>query len=80
MVGLAMIVVGLALVLDVMYYVHGSLEQYPTREDHDKVRLVTGFFGVLLATLEIGLGLLLWRLVRTPPSPGVAAYDLDAGP
>jgi hypothetical protein len=59
----AMLVVGVLLVFDVMYYRRGSLELYPMQEDHDKVRLVTGFLAIVLAAAELALWLLL-RFVR----------------
>ena len=57
---LVMIVVGLALVLDVAYFVHGSLEMFPTEEQQEKVRWVAGVLAALLACVEIGL----WWLLR----------------
>lgn len=42
------------------YFVHGSLETYPTEEAHSKVRLITGSTVVLVCVLE----LVLWSVVR----------------
>lgn len=66
LVWLAMIVVGLALVLDVWYFIGGSMEMNPTEEQQDKERLATGVIAILLASLEAGLWLLLWRLGSKP--------------
>ena len=57
---LAMIATALALALDLAYFVRGSLEELPTVEDHEKVRLVTGAIAVLLALVEAGL----WALLK----------------
>jgi Na+/H+ antiporter NhaC len=43
------------LVASVLYYFNGSLEMYPTEEQHEKVRIVTGLFSVLLVILEVSL-------------------------
>jgi hypothetical protein len=69
---LALIAVGLVLVLDVLYFVRGSLELYPTAEQQDKVRSVTGVMGTLLALVALGLGLLLRHMGRRsrPTDPG----------
>ncbi|HEU0077869.1 MAG TPA: hypothetical protein VFQ76_09500 [Longimicrobiaceae bacterium] len=66
---LAMIVVAVALALDVLYYVNGSLETMPTEEDHQKVRTVTIFIGLMLVAAEVVLWLLLRRLGRTRIAP-----------
>lgn len=66
LVWLAMIVVGLALVLDVWYFIGGSMEMYPTEEQQDTVRLATGVIAIFLASLEAGLWLLLRRMGSTP--------------
>lgn len=68
-----MIVVALALALDILYFMRGSLELYPTDEQQDKIRILTTTFGVLLAIVELGLGLLLWRLARKPAPPAASA-------
>jgi hypothetical protein len=60
----AMVVVGLALGLDLLYLVRGSLEEFPTPEQQDKVRTVTGALAVLLALAELALWLLVRRLRR----------------
>lgn len=67
---LALVVVGLALVLDVLYFARGSLEMLPTAEDHEKVRLVTGVLGVILASAGLGLWLLLRYLRREGDAGG----------
>lgn len=62
--GLAMVAVGLLLLLDVAYFARGSLELFPTAEQEDKVRRVTGAIAVLLAGIEVGLWWLLRKLCR----------------
>ena len=51
---------GLLLGIAVLYFVHGSLEEFPTAEDHSKVRSVMGLAVAMLAAVEVGL----WRLLR----------------
>ncbi len=70
---LAMIVVGLVLIVDVLYFVHGSLEMFPTEERQVSLRLMTGIFAVLLLSVEVGLWVLLRRLGSTSPSRGAPA-------
>ena len=60
---LALIVVALALVADVAYFVHGSLEMYPTEERQSAVRFTTGSVAALLTLIGLGL-LLLLRVLR----------------
>ena len=43
------------LVVFVLYYFNGSLEMYPTEEQHEKVRIVAGLFSVLLVIFEVSL-------------------------
>jgi hypothetical protein len=57
---LAMLVGAILLGLDLMYLVRGSLEQFPTEEQEDKVRIVTVVLGVLLLVVEVGL----WMVFR----------------
>ena len=52
---LSMAVVAVVLAADIAYLMVGSLEQFPTAEQEDKVRRVTGAIAVLLITLEIAL-------------------------
>ncbi|HEY0026222.1 MAG TPA: hypothetical protein VGB24_25245 [Longimicrobium sp.] len=72
---LVMIVIGLVLALDVAYYVHGSLEEFPEAEDHEKVRTVAGFIAVVLLAPEAILWFVLRRLgkARHVAPPGAAA-------
>ena len=42
-----------------LYFIHGSLEAFPTEEQQEKVKLATGTISLTLITVEIGLGLLL---------------------
>jgi hypothetical protein len=71
LVWLAMVVVGLALVLDVWYFIGGSMELYPTEEQQDKVRLATGVIAIFLLSLKAGLWLLLRRTGSKPASRSV---------
>ena len=52
---LAMAVVALLLAVDIAYLVSGSLEQFPTAEQEDKVRIVSSAIAVLLIVIEIAL-------------------------
>ncbi len=65
-----MMAVGLTLGLAVVYAVHRSLEEFPTEEQHHKVRLVAAFGAAALALVEVGLWSLLRRLGRAAPAPG----------
>lgn len=66
---LVIVLVAVLLVLDVAYLMSGSLEQHPTGEQEDKVRVVTAAIAVLLLALEIGLLLAYRRLARTAKTP-----------
>ena len=57
---LALTAVGFLLVLAVAYFAHGSLEDVPTAEQTDNVRVVAGLGAVLLLGIELGL----WSLLR----------------
>lgn len=57
---LAMIAVGLLLCLDVAYFLRGSLEEFPTDEQQDKVRRVTAAIAAVLVLAEVAL----WSLLR----------------
>ena len=57
---LAMIVVGLVLCLDVMYFARGSLEDFPTEEQEDKIRRVSAVGAALLLVVEV----ILWSFLR----------------
>jgi hypothetical protein len=57
---MVMLGVGLLLLLDVVYFVRGSLEEFPTAEQQEKIRTVTGVIGASLLVVEIAL----WRLLR----------------
>jgi di/tricarboxylate transporter len=69
---LAMIVIGLVLALAVAYYVHGSLEELPGPEDHEKVRTVAGLIAVVLIAAQAILWSVLRRLGKARRSPGAA--------
>ena len=66
---LAMIVVGLGLCLDLMYLVRGSLEEFPTEEQEDKVRRVTAVGAALLLVMEIVLWSFLRQVQRSTVEP-----------
>jgi hypothetical protein len=63
-----MTVVGMLFLLAIAYFVRGSLEEFPTDEQIDKVRSVTAVSAALLLVVEVGLLSLLRRLPRTPRS------------
>jgi cytoskeletal protein RodZ len=55
-----MTAVGLALLLAVLYLVHGSFEMFPTEEQQGKVRIVMSVVVVCLVAAEA----LLWGFLR----------------
>ena len=57
---MALTVVGSSLLVMLAYFVTGSLEQFPTDEQQNKVRVVTGVLATILLAIEIGL----WSLLR----------------
>jgi hypothetical protein len=57
---LVMIAVGVVLIVDILYLLNGSLEQFPTEEQENKVRTVTAVIALLLSVTELGL----WSLLR----------------
>ena len=63
---IALTVVGSALLVVLAYFVTGSLEQFPTDEQHNNVRVVTGVLATILGAIEIGL----WTLLRHTKSSG----------
>ena len=68
---LALAAVGLLFVLDVLYFAHGSLEEFPTPEQMGKVRSVTAVGAVLLLGIELGLWSLLHHATRASRERGV---------
>ena len=58
---LAMTVAAALLFLDILYFARGSLEQFPTEEQDDKIRVVTAVIAVALIVVELGL----WHLLRS---------------
>lgn len=56
----AMMAVGLALLLAVLYLVHGSFEMFPTEEQQGKVRMVISVVVVCLVAVEA----VLWGFLR----------------
>ena len=63
---IALTVVGSTLLVVLAYFVNGSLEQFPTDEQQNKVRVVTGLLATILLAIEIGL----WSLLRHMKSSG----------
>jgi hypothetical protein len=63
-----MTVVGMLFLLAIAYFVRGSLEEFPTDEQMDKVRRVSAVGAAMLFAIEVGLLSLLRRLPRTPRS------------
>ena len=61
-------IIGILLLLAIAYFVRGSLEEFPTDEQIDKVRRVSAFGATILLVIEVGLLSLLRRLPRTPRS------------
>ena len=68
---LAIVLVGVVLAVDVVYFLVGSQEMFPTAEQQAKVRTVTGAIAVLLVAIEVVLWLLL-RRIGAPPRRDVA--------
>ena len=56
-----MLALGVVLAVDLLYFAIGSLEMFPTAEQQEKVRIVTGAIALLLLCAEIGL----WALLRS---------------
>ena len=55
----AMLVSGLLLAVAVAYFVHGSLEEFPTAEQQGKIRVVMAVMAAGLLAIEGGLLLVL---------------------
>ena len=66
---LAMVAVGILFALDIAYMMTGSLEQFQTDEQEDKVRRVTIVIAVLLLIAELVLWLAYRGLVQELKSP-----------
>lgn len=49
---LAAVFVGALLVLDIAYFLHGSLEAFPTDEKQSKVKIFTTMIGIILGSIE----------------------------
>lgn len=69
-------IVGLLLLLFVLYFARGSLEQFPTTEQTNKVRTVAGVGAVLLLGIELGL----WSLLRHARRSARERPEDDAAP
>ena len=63
---IALTIVGSTLLVVLAYFVTGSLEQFPTDEQQNNVRVVTGVLATILVAIEIGL----WTLLRHTKSSG----------
>jgi len=60
-----MLVLGLLLIVFIAYAINGSLEEFPTEEDHAKVRTVAGVLATTIILAEVALWLVLRRLDRS---------------
>ena len=60
----AIIIVAAFMILDITYYFNGSVELYPTEEQEEKVRLVTGLMFFVLFIIEAIL-VISYRKVNT---------------
>ena len=64
LVWIALVVVVVLLFLDLVYFARGSLEEFPSPEDHAKMRTITGVLALPLAGGAVLLAAWLRRLVR----------------
>jgi hypothetical protein len=69
----AMAVVAILLCLDLAYLVSGSLEQMPTPEQEDKVRIVTSVIAIMLLAVEAALWFIHRSLTRNAGGSSDAA-------
>lgn len=60
------ILIALLLILDICYYFDGSLEDHPTEEQEEKVKIATVMFSVPLIAIEI---LALYMVFRKKEHP-----------
>lgn len=60
----AMAIIAIILALDLVYFVQGSLEMFPTEEKQSGIRQVTGLAAAMLCLVEAVLWLLLRRVRR----------------
>jgi len=58
-----MILLALPLLGFIFYFFHGSLEEFPTEEQQEKVKLVSDFFIAVLLLAE-GLLFLIYRKIK----------------
>jgi hypothetical protein len=59
------VAIAICLLLDVSYFVHGSMELFPTPEQQDLVSSITISLAVFLAVAEAVIVFRLWRLFRS---------------
>lgn len=52
---ISIVIVALFIIASYMYFTHGSLEEFPTQEQEEKVEIVTSAFVVLFTGLEVVL-------------------------
>ena len=57
----AAIVLAFPVVLSALYFVHGSLEMFPTEEQHAQARIAAAISFVFFAAIEALIGIALWR-------------------
>ena len=70
-----MLLLGLMLIVFTAYGINGSLDEFPTDEQDDTVRTVSGVLVALLIVAEAALWLLLRRLGRAGASATAAPRD-----
>jgi hypothetical protein len=76
LVWVAAAVIAALLVLNAAYCWQGSLEEFPTDEQQDKVRVVTLALGFLLLMIEAGLiALAVWLRRQARAAPKASAAD-----
>jgi hypothetical protein len=74
---LALGIVGFLFVLAVLYFVRGSLEEFPTAEKTSAIRWVSAMGAVLLLGVELGLWSLLRHATRDPRERAVDGRSVD---
>ncbi len=72
----AMLALGLALLLAILYLIYGSLEMYPTEEQQSKVRIAMSVVVMCIVAAEA----LLWGLARYVKRREQPNSSLQSGP